>query len=151
MNHNGGQLQFGPDGYLYIGTGDGGSGGDPPNNAQNPNVLLGKILRINVEPGFGSNGVLPPSTGTFKIYLPLVFASASPPSTYTIPASNPYTQTVGYRGEIWALGVRNPWRFSFDRQTGDLYIGDVGQDAWEEIDFQSATSTGGRKLWLAIT
>ena len=143
LNHNGGQLQFGPDGYLYIGTGDGGSGGDPPNNAQNPNALLGKLLRINVEPPVGSTGSASLITGTFKIYLPLVITSASPPLTYTIPASNPYTQTVGYRGEIWALGVRNPWRFSFDRLTGDLYIGDVGQDTWEEIDFQAAASAGG--------
>ncbi|HLE28724.1 MAG TPA: PQQ-dependent sugar dehydrogenase [Anaerolineales bacterium] len=116
-NHNGGQLAFGPDGYLYLGLGDGGSGGDPPNNAQNPGVLLGKMLRIDVETGH--------------------------PLTYTIPASNPYTQTLGYRGEIWAVGLRNPWRFSFDRQTNDLLIGDVGQNAWEEIDFQPASSLGG--------
>jgi glucose/arabinose dehydrogenase len=117
-NHNGGQLVFGPnDGYLYLGTGDGGGGGDVPNNAQTTNVLLGKLLRIDVE------------TGT--------------PTTYTVPATNPYTQTVGYRPEIWALGLRNPWRFSFDRQTGDLYIGDVGQDAWEEVDYQPAANAGG--------
>jgi glucose/arabinose dehydrogenase len=114
-NHNGGQLQFGPDGYLYIGTGDGGSGGDPNNNAQNLNQLLGKILRIDVDHG-----------------LP-----------YSIPTSNPFAQTAGARGEIWAYGVRNPWRFSFDRMTGDLWIGDVGQDAFEEVDFQPATSIGG--------
>jgi glucose/arabinose dehydrogenase len=117
-NHNGGQLAFGPnDGYLYAGTGDGGGGGDVPNNAQTTNVLLGKLLRIDVE------------TGT--------------PTTYTVPATNPYTQTVGYRPEIWALGLRNPWRFSFDRQTGDLYIGDVGQDTWEEVDYQPAANAGG--------
>ncbi len=117
-NHNGGQLAFGPnDGYLYAGTGDGGGGDDVPNNAQNPNVLLGKLLRLDVETGN--------------------------PVTYTVPATNPYTQTVGYRSEIWALGLRNPWRFSFDRQTRDLYIGDVGQDTWEEVDYQSAASTGG--------
>jgi len=117
-NHNGGQLAFGPnDGYLYLGTGDGGGGGDVPNNAQTTSVLLGKLLRIDVE------------TGT--------------PTTYTVPATNPYTQTVGYSPEIWALGLRNPWRFSFDRQTGDLYIGDVGQNEWEEVDYQPAASTGG--------
>ncbi len=117
-NHNGGQLQFGPDGCLYIGTGDGGSGGDPFKNAQNPAALLGKLLRIDVE-------------------------AAITPSNYSIPTTNPYVGTPGYRGEIWALGLRNPWRFSFDRQTGDLYIGDVGQNLWEEVDFQPANSVGG--------
>jgi glucose/arabinose dehydrogenase len=117
-NHNGGQLQFGPtDGYLYLATGDGGSGGDPPNNAQTITVLLGKMLRIDVETGN--------------------------PVTYTIPPSNPFTATAGYRPEIWALGLRNPWRFSFDRQTHDLYIGDVGQDKYEEVDYRSASSLGG--------
>jgi glucose/arabinose dehydrogenase len=117
-NHNGGQLAFGPsDGYLYIGMGDGGGGGDPDNNAQNPTSLLGKLLRIDVETGS--------------------------PLTYTVPPTNPFTQTVGYRPEIWALGLRNPWRFSFDRQTGDLYIGDVGQALYEEVDFQPASSPGG--------
>ncbi len=119
-NHNGGQLQFGPnDNYLYIGMGDGGGGGDqhgPLGNGQNPAVLLGKMLRINVR------GV----------------------PTYTIPATNPFTQTAGYRPEIWALGVRNPWRFAFDRATGDLFIGDVGQNCWEEIDHQAANSAGGQ-------
>jgi glucose/arabinose dehydrogenase len=118
-NHNGGQLAFGPDdGHLYIGMGDGGSGGDPLGNGQNPGVLLGKLLRIDVETG-------------------------NPP-TYTIPATNPFTQTAGYRDEIWALGLRNPWRFSFDPQTGDLYIGDVGQNLYEEVDYQPATSSGGQ-------
>jgi hypothetical protein len=112
-NHNGGQLMFGPnDGYLYISTGDGGGSGDQPNNAQTTSTPLGKILRIDVETG--------------------------DPGTYIIPPTNPYTQTVGYLGEIWALGLRNPWRFSFDRLTGDMYIGDVGQGSWEEIDFQPA-------------
>jgi glucose/arabinose dehydrogenase len=118
-NHNGGQLAFGPkDGYLYIGTGDGGGTGDSFGNAQNPRSLLGKILRIDVE---------------------------SPPSTalYAIPATNPYKDNPNYAPEIWALGLRNPWRFGFDRQTGDLYIGDVGQDSYEEIDFQPASSQGG--------
>jgi glucose/arabinose dehydrogenase len=118
LNHNGGQLQFGPaDGYLYLATGDGGSGGDPPNNAQTPSVVLGKMLRLDVETGN--------------------------PLTYTVPPSNPYTQTAGYRPEIWALGLRNPWRFSFDRLTHDIYIGDVGQQDVEEIDRQPASSPGG--------
>ncbi|MBI5033000.1 MAG: PQQ-dependent sugar dehydrogenase [Chloroflexi bacterium] len=147
-NHNGGQLQFGPDGYLYIGPGDGGSGGDPNNNAQNLGVLLGKILRINVEP-LAVSGV--PVVGPFKLFLPLIFSSGpTPPLTYTIPTSNPFTQTVGARGEIWALGVRNPWRFSFDRTNGNLYIGDVGQGAWEEVDFQPAASTGGENYGWRI-
>jgi uncharacterized repeat protein (TIGR01451 family) len=106
-NHNGGHLAFGPDGKLYIGMGDGGSGGDPQNLAQNINSLLGKMLRIDVD-------------------------SALP---YGIPSDNPFVGKAG-ADEIWALGLRNPWRFSFDRQTGDLWIGDVGQNVWEEVDFQ---------------
>jgi glucose/arabinose dehydrogenase len=114
-NHNGGQLQFGPDGYLYIGTGDGGSGGDPNNHAQDLTQLLGKLLRIDVDHG----------------------------STYSIPASNPFFARSSARNEIWAYGLRNPWRFTFDRSTGDLWIGDVGQDNYEEVDLQPATSIGG--------
>ncbi len=114
-NHNGGQLQFGPDGYLYIGMGDGGQAGDPWENAENPGVLLGKLLRVDV-------------TG------------AEP---YTVPDSNPLLEQSGARPEIWASGLRNPWRFSFDRVTGDLYIADVGQNVYEEIDFQPADSSGG--------
>ena len=122
-NHNGGQLQFGPnDGFLYLGPGDGGGGGDPANNAQNPNILLGKILRIDVESGN-----------------PTTYTS---PFTYSIPSSNPFTETAGYRSEIWALGVRNPWRFSFDRMNGDLYTADVGQNCYEEVDFEPAHSSG---------
>jgi glucose/arabinose dehydrogenase len=114
-NHNGGQLQFGPDGFLYIGMGDGGSGGDPENHAQRLNSLLGKILRLDVSPAVG----------------------------YAIPADNPFLDTPDALPEIWAYGLRNPWRFSFDRATGDLFIGDVGQNAFEEIDFQPAGSSGG--------
>lgn len=115
-NHNGGQLAFGPDGYFYIGTGDGGGGGDPLRNAQNTESLLGKILRIDVEAGA---------------------------ETYQIPDDNPFKDQSGYRPEIWALGLRNPWRFSFDRQTGDLYIADVGQGSFEEVNYQPASSQGG--------
>jgi len=118
-NHNGGQLQFGPDGYLYAGTGDGGSGGDPPCNAQSDEVLLGKILRIDVDQNVNS------------------------PPFYGIPPDNPFAAPGGPRDEIWAKGVRNPWRFSFDRLTGDLWIGDVGQGSREEIDFQPSGSHGG--------
>jgi glucose/arabinose dehydrogenase len=122
-NHNGGQIAFGPDGYLYVGLGDGGSGGDPLGNGQSRQTLLGKILRIDVD------------------------ASPAPGRQYAIPDTNPYAAGGIAPGaglpEIWAYGLRNPWRFSFDRDTGDLYIGDVGQNAWEEIDRQPADSGGG--------
>lgn len=121
-NHNGGQLAFGPDGYLYISTGDGGGGGDPQDNAQDPMSLNGKILRIDVE-----NEANLPLDG----------------EKYIIPADNPFAGIADYRPEIWALGLRNPWRFSFDRQTGDLYIADVGQNSYEEVNFQQADSPGG--------
>jgi len=114
-NHNGGQLQFGTDGFLYIGMGDGGSGGDPLDNAQNLDTLLGKILRIDVAGG----------------------------PTYSIPADNPFIGDPGAREEIWALGLRNPWRFSFDRLTGDLFIADVGQNNLEEVNYQPVESQGG--------
>ena len=114
-NHNGGQLLFSPhDGYLYIGMGDGGGAGDPQNYAQNLNSLLGKLLRLDVD-------------------------GASP---YAIPPDNPYVNKAGL-DEIWDSGLRNPWRFSFDRLTSDLFIGDVGQGLWEEIDFQAAGDPGG--------
>jgi glucose/arabinose dehydrogenase len=125
INHNGGQLAFGPnDGYLYIGMGDGGAAGDPQDRAQNPALLLGKLLRIDVESG--------------------------DPLTYTVPATNPFRGTAGYRDEIWALGLRNPWRFSFDSENGDLYIGDVGQDRIEEINYQPASSSGGENYGWRI-
>jgi len=123
-NHNGGHLAFGPDGYLYIGTGDGGAGDDPEDNAQDLGSLLGKMLRIDVAPeGDG---------------------------TYEVPDDNPFLDVPGARPEIWAFGLRNPWRYAFDRATGDLYIGDVGQNAWEEIDFQAADSPGGENYGWKI-
>jgi len=124
-NHNGGQLQFGPDGDLYIGMGDGGSANDPLCNAQSTTSLLGKMLRIDVS----QNVMQPPF--------------------YGIPFDNPYVRTTG-PAEAWAYGLRNPWRFSFDRATGDLYIGDVGQDAREEVDRQPATSSGGENYGWKI-
>jgi glucose/arabinose dehydrogenase len=139
-NHNGGQIAFGPDGYLYIATGDGGGGGDPKNNAQNLGTLLGKLLRIDVE-----LATVQKSAAMNYVYLPLILNNNtfSPNGqAYRIPPSNPFVGNSEYRAEIWALGLRNPWRFSFDRLTGDLYIGDVGQSTWEEVDFQLATSPG---------
>jgi glucose/arabinose dehydrogenase len=108
-NHNGGALAFGPDGYLYIGSGDGGAAGDPMGNAQNTDTLLGKILRVDVDSG----------------------------DPVAVPPDNPFGN------EVWAYGLRNPWRISFDRLTGDVYIGDVGQGEWEEIDYLPAGSPGG--------
>ena len=122
-NHNGGGLRFGPDGFLYIGMGDGGSGNDPGNRAQNPNELLGKMLRIDVD------GVAP----------------------YATPPDNAFAATGLGRPEIWALGLRNPWRFSFDRVTGDLYIGDVGQDQVEEVDFLPRGAAAGANFgWRVV-
>jgi glucose/arabinose dehydrogenase len=121
-NHNGGNIAFGPDGDLYIGFGDGGSAGDPGNRAQNLGVLLGKLLRIDVN---RRTGTLP----------------------YGIPPDNPYVGRTGL-DQIWASGLRNPWRFSFDRATGDLWIGDVGQGAWEEVD--RALATDGRNAGRAL-
>ena len=120
-NHNGGCIVFGQDGYLYIGMGDGGSGGDPEDRAQDPHELLGKLLRIEVE-GHGRS-------------------TRSQRGAYGVPVDNPVVD--GSTSEIWALGLRNPWRFSFDRATRDLWIGDVGQNAWEEIDFLPADAEGG--------
>ena len=119
-NHKGGCLQFGPDGYLYIGMGDGGSAGDPGNRAQNPKVLLGKLLRIDPEHAGGSGG-------------------------YSIPAGQP--MHPGWAPEVFAIGMRNPWRFSFDASTSALWIGDVGQDAWEEVDVAKAAVGGQNFGW----
>jgi glucose/arabinose dehydrogenase len=121
-NHNGGLLLFGPDSMLYIGLGDGGSGGDPQNRAQNLDSLLGKILRVDVR---GASGAQP----------------------YSIPANNPFVGIGTHRGEIWAYGLRNPWRYSFDRATGRLYIGDVGQDVEEEVDIEPAGAAGLNYGW----
>ena len=143
QNHNGGQLAFGPDGYLYISTGDGGGGGDPLGNAQNPSSLNGKLLRIDVEMDAAKHKLK--AFGS-AIYWPYIW-SARPESitgqTYLIPKDNPFIDADGFRPEIWALGLRNPWRFSFDPENGDLYIADVGQNRWEEINFQPAESLGG--------
>lgn len=117
-NHNGGTLKFGPDGYLYIGMGDGGSGGDPGNRAQNINELLGKMLRIDVNSG----------------------------TPYSNPAGNPYLGVAG-ADEIWAIGLRNPWKFSFDRTTGDLWIADVGQNLYEEVNRATSTESGLNYGW----
>ena len=116
VNHNGGQLAFGPDGYLYIALGDGGSAGDPENNGQSLGTLLGKLLRIDVD---GSR-------------------------PYAIPGDNPFVDEPDAMPEIWAYGLRNPWRFSFDRETGDLWIADVGQSAVEEVNREAAGSPAGR-------
>lgn len=114
-NHNGGHLAFGPDGMLYIGTGDGGGAGDTFQQSRKNNTLLAKMLRIDVDGG----------------------------RPYGIPKDNPFVGKAGFRPEIWALGLRNPWRYSFDRKTGDLYIADVGQNRYEEVHFQPASSKGG--------
>jgi glucose/arabinose dehydrogenase len=140
-NHNGGHLAFDPvEGYLYIGLGDGGSAGDPLGNAQNPTSLLGKMLRIDVLST--SLPITPsPTPSPYQLHFPL--ASVHRLSPYIVPETNPYVGVEGYREEIWALGLRNPWRFSFDAETYDLYIADVGQGTREEINFQLHSSSGG--------
>jgi glucose/arabinose dehydrogenase len=120
-NHNGGAVMFGPDGYLYISTGDGGGGGDPRGNGQKVDTLLAKILRIDID-----------ATGAGQ--------------PYSIPSDNPFVDRAGARQEIWVTGLRNPWRISFDRATGDLWIGDVGQGSFEEIDVVRAGSGGGQNF-----
>jgi glucose/arabinose dehydrogenase len=117
-NHNGGTIAFGLDGYLYIGTGDGGGGGDPDENGQSLTTLFGKILRVDVNTPSGE-------------------------LQYSVPTDNPFVNQENARGEIWSYGLRNPWQFNFDATTGDLWIGDVGQDMWEEIDVERSGSTGG--------
>ena len=126
-NHNGGDLAFGPDHMLYIGTGDGGSGGDPERRALDLGEWLGKMLRIDPHPGSDAG--------------------------YTVPPDNPFVGVDGARPEIWSIGLRNPWRFSFDRSTGDLWIADVGQGQWEEVDVAWAADGGGRGMnfgWSAL-
>jgi glucose/arabinose dehydrogenase len=123
-NHNGGNLVFGPDGYLYVGMGDGGSQGDPTHNGQNLGALLAKMLRIDPRPSGGR--------------------------PYGIPTDNPFRGRSGARPEVWDYGLRNPWRYSFDRQTGDLWIGDVGGGEREEIDFERAGSKGGRNYGWSL-
>jgi len=118
-NHNGGQVAFGPDGFLYIALGDGGGGGDTYHNGQNLGSLLAKLLRVNVDAG----------------------------SPYSIPPDNPFASQPGAKGETWDYGLRNPWRFSFDRLNGDLYIGDVGQDTYEEVDYELHHSGGKNYGW----
>ena len=121
-NHNGGHLAFGPDGYLYIAFGDGGSQGDPENRAQTLSTWLGKILRINVTDA----------------------------ETYTVPEDNPFVGQANAAPEVWSYGFRNPWRFSFDATTGDIYIGDVGQNQYEEVNLQPGNSAGGENYgWRA--
>ena len=121
-NHNAGDLNFGPDGYLYAALGDGGSAGDPDNYAQNTQSLLGKILRLDVNSG----------------------------TPFAIPSDNPFVGVAGYREEIWSLGWRNPWRFSFDRATGDMWVADVGQDQYEEISFEPAGLGGRNYGWRCL-
>lgn len=120
-NHNGGGIAFGPDGFLYLGFGDGGGSGDPLETGQDRTDLLGSMLRIDVSG-----------------------------ATYTSPTSNPFSASATFRHELWNYGLRNPWRWSFDRMTGDLYIGDVGQNAYEEVDVQPATGTGGENYGWSI-
>jgi glucose/arabinose dehydrogenase len=122
-NHNGGGLAFGPDGKLYMGLGDGGSGGDPMGNGQNLGTPLGKMLRIDVDAG----------------------------RPYAVPSDNPFVSTPGAFGPIWAYGLRNPWRFAFDSVTGDLVIADVGQNLWEEIDLGLASHHGGENYGWNVT
>ncbi len=121
-NHNGGLVMFGPDGYLYIGVGDGGGVGDPSGNGQNTDTLLGKILRVDVNSG----------------------------SPYVVPATNPFVGLPPAKPEIWAYGFRNPWRFSFDRVTRELYIADVGETSREEVDVQPAAGPGGRNYGWSV-
>lgn len=118
-NHNGGLVAFGPDGMLYVGMGDGGGGGDPRGNGQDSGTLLGAILRLDVDAG----------------------------DPYAVPADNPFVDRPGARGEIWALGLRNPWRFSFDRGTGHLYVGDVGQNRFEEVNAEPGDVGGLNYGW----
>ena len=126
-DHNGGNIVFGPDGYLYTAFGDGGRPAEPNYNSQMPDTFLGKMLRIDVS------------------------TDMTDPEPYSIPPDNPFLDEPEFLPEIWALGLRNPWRFTFDRATGDIYIGDVGQWLYEELDFQPGDSTGGENYgWSAL-
>lgn len=125
-NHKGGNLAFGPDGLLYIGTGDGGAGGDPEGRGQSLGTLLGKMLRINVD-------------------------AQTDGAPYAVPQDNPFVGAEGAEPEIWAYGLRNPWKYSFDRQTGDLWIADVGQGSYEEVNVQPADSAGGENYGWDVT
>jgi glucose/arabinose dehydrogenase len=127
-NHNGGVLAFGPDGYLYIGLGDGGGQGDPNGNGQNLSTWLGKILRIDVDPANVAEG-----------------------ETYAIPEDNPFVDEAEAAPEIWVYGLRNPWRFTFDRETGDMWVGDVGQSEIEEVTLLPVADGGGQNLGWNIT
>ena len=138
-NHNGGDIHFGPDGYLYIGMGDGGSGGDPNNRAQNLTQLLGKMLRIDVDNIPSASTIAKDLARTIEGNV----GRCGLIGEYGIPPSNPFVADGNACDEIWALGVRNPFRFSFDRQNGDMWIGDVGQGNVEEVDLQPASSAGG--------
>jgi glucose/arabinose dehydrogenase len=131
-NHNGGDIHFGPDSFLYISSGDGGSGDDPNNNAQSLNSLLGKLLRIDVD------NESPPAAGE---------RCGLNTGSYAIPAGNPFVAESNDCDEIWTYGLRNPWRFSFDRVTDELFIGDVGQNAVEEIDLQPPGLAGVNYAW----
>lgn len=123
VNHNGGMVAFGPDGYLHVGTGDGGGGGDPQDNGQDPFALLGKILRIDID------------------------GEPAGDAPYAIPPDNPFADGTAAAPEIWALGLRNPWRFTFDRETADIWIADVGQNQWEEINAEPAGQGGRNYGW----
>ena len=142
-NHHGGQIAFGPDGYLYIGVGDGGWEGDVVDAGQDKSTWLGKMLRIDVDHSTAERNYTIPADNPFitKPQQMTLFGVTEKQFSEIHPKAKP---------EIWAFGLRNPWTFSFDSKTGDLYIADIGQNHWEEIDLQPAGSKGGRELWLEV-